>query len=72
MWDELPHTSKESILRFDQIQPLGTHYQSSLHLNYKLTAAAMEVINEWFLMLINGSQGEILPEFRELMAELYM
>lgn len=70
MWDELPHTSKESILRFDQIQPLGTHYQSSSLLNYKLTDAAMEVIDEWLLMLINGSQGEILPIFRDIVADL--
>ncbi|MCP4050219.1 MAG: hypothetical protein GY730_05890 [bacterium] len=66
MWDRLPHTGKESILRFDHIQPLGMHYMSYKKLKYKLSNDAMDIIDEWLLKFINGTDGEFLPTFRKL------
>ena len=47
MWDILPHSEKESILRLDQIQPLGIHYQSYEHSGYKLSEEALALFDEW-------------------------
>lgn len=76
----LPKTSRNgiqledfpSIVRLDQMQPIGTH----LH-NYELTTArlserALSILNDWLVWLHTG----ILPEgelkfFREYLLELY-
>lgn len=47
MWDCLPHTSKESFLRFDQIQAIGRNKASIDILPYKLSKEAVAIVDQW-------------------------
>jgi len=69
MWDVLPHTSKESILRFDQIQPLGIHPQSYTHTGFKLSKEALMLFDEHLYWLLNGKMGKELAAVKELLQD---
>lgn len=69
MWDVLPHSQKESILRLDQIQPLGVHHQSYSHTGFKLSTAALKLFDEHLYWLLNGKMGEELSLMKELIKE---
>ena len=45
---------KESILRLDHMQPVGTHYNSYELTGYKLSEDALEIMDEWLAWLIHG------------------
>ena len=53
--DSLPlGGSRESILRLDHLQPIGTHYNSYELSGYKLSEDALEIMDEWLNWLIYG------------------
>ena len=69
LWDELPTSgSEESILRLDHLQPIGTHHNAYQLSGYKLSADALEVVDELFSWLIWGQvPGDSLIEmYQEL------
>ena len=43
---------KESILRLDHLQPIGTHYNSYELTGYKLSEDALKIMDEWLHWLI--------------------
>lgn len=54
-WDKLPISgAKESIMRLDHMQPIGTHYNSYEISEYKLSENAMELVDDWLKWLIWG------------------
>jgi len=66
MADHLPLPgTKESILRFDQLQPLGAHHQSYKLTPYRLSPKACLLVQDWILWLLNGVRGELLEGIRE-------
>lgn len=66
-WDFLPgHHGHESILRLDQVQPVGYHHQAYEPYGYRLSPAALKLLDEWFDWMLFGRVGEDLPLFREL------
>lgn len=66
-WDLLPGgQGHESILRFDQVQPVGFHYQAYEHFGYRLSREALCLIDEWMDWLIYGRDGDNLHAFRDL------
>jgi hypothetical protein len=55
VWDFLPFTEgEESILRLDQLQPIGAHYGSYKLSGFKLSNTALEVMDELLTWLIRG------------------
>lgn len=55
VWDHLPFPGgEESILRLDHLQPVGTHYAAYKLSGFKLSEAAMEVIDEILSWLVWG------------------
>jgi len=69
MWDVLPHSKKESILRLDQIQPMGIHHQAYEHTGFKLSDEALMLFDEHLYWLLNGEMGEELTLMKELIKE---
>ena len=59
-WDKLPvRGPKESILRFDRIQPVGLHHDSYEHSGYALSDDAVDlIIDDWLTWVFYGG----LPE----------
>ena len=69
-WDILPGSrGHESVLRLDQIQPVGLHHQSYNPLGYKLGEEAQCVMDEWLDWLIYNQPGENLSIYRELLRD---
>ena len=68
LWDELPTSgSEESILRLDHLQPIGTHHNAYQLSEYKLSADALEVIDELFCLSIWGQipEDSLIAMYRE-------
>lgn len=77
LWDKLPIDGKpnESLLRLDQIQPIGAHYQAYRATGFKLSDNAMSIIDELLGWLMRGGveedsvitlyRAEIEEEFRK-------
>lgn len=66
-WEFLPgNHGHESILRFDQIQPVGLHHQAYDHFGYRLSCEALCLTDEWLNWLLYEKGGENLCAFREL------
>ncbi len=66
-WDFLPgRYGHESLLRFDQIQPVGFHHQAYDPFGFRLSKAALKLVDEWVDWLIYDRAGEDLRAFREL------
>lgn len=72
MWDSLPIASrKESILRLDQIQPVGRHGESYALTEHCLSSDAIEFLDEWLGWLFTGklsSDGLLVEVRRSLLA----
>ena len=62
LWDQLPLASsrgpKESILRLDHIQPIGTHGHSIRVSDYRLSEEALEIVDELVFWLVWGGSDE--------------
>jgi hypothetical protein len=70
-WDLLPGPKgHESILRLDQMQPVGFHHQAYDTLGYKLSPNALCLMDEWMNWLLYGQDGENLKAFRGLVEGL--
>jgi len=70
-WDILPISSgKESMLRFDQIQPVGLHHQAFEKTDFRLCNEALGYVDEWLSWLIYEVDGEKIKAFRELVQSL--
>ncbi|NQT11699.1 MAG: hypothetical protein HQ582_03050 [Planctomycetes bacterium] len=70
-WDILPMTSgQESILRLDQIHPIGEHRQSFEHYGYRLGDAALKVFDEWLNWHLYDILGDSISFFHELVEEI--
>ena len=62
MWEKLPFPGKqESVLRLDQIQPLGRHGSAFEATGFRLTGEALRLLDEWLDWLLKG-EGELSPE----------
>lgn len=58
-WDALPHPSgEESILRLDQLQPVGAHHQAVAPTGFRLCDDGLSVIDEILEWLIRGDVRE--------------
>jgi len=70
-WDRLPDDDGEgSILRLDQVQPVGYEYQSCEHLGWRLSKQALAIMDEWLSWLIHDTLPDNeLSSFRNLMQE---
>jgi hypothetical protein len=68
VWDYLPFPGgEESILRLDQLQPIGAHYGSYKLSAFKLSAAALEVMDELMIWLIRGgvAKDSLIAMYRQ-------
>jgi hypothetical protein len=55
-YEQLPMGSeKESILRLDQLQPIGLHQDSYLLTEWELVPSAVEILDEWLMWLQRGT-----------------
>lgn len=69
-WDMLPISQgKESILRLDQIQPLGLHWQSHEKTGFRLCKEAISIMDEWLRWLLFGVEEKTISTFKVLLAE---
>lgn len=56
MVDWLPHSGGEqSILRLDQLQPVGRHHQAYKLMGYRFSEAALNIMDAWLEWLFTGS-----------------
>ena len=68
VWDQLPLGSPSpSILRLDQIQPLGRHGEAFERTGYSLSDDALIILDEWLDWILRGKlrEGGLLEECRE-------
>jgi len=67
-WDTLPaEDGHASILRLDQIQPVGFHQQAFDPLGYRLSEEACGYVNEWFQWLVTGQETEVISSFKGIL-----
>lgn len=52
LWDKLPPDNRDSLLRLDHLQPIGTGYGSYKLTGYRLSRDALEIVDELFQWLI--------------------
>jgi hypothetical protein len=70
-WDVLPgDRGHESILRLDQMQPVGFHHQAYDPFGFHLNRDALCLMDEWLNWLLYGAVGEEIHAFRELIQQL--
>lgn len=70
-WDKLPGDGGlGSILRLDQIQPVGFEHQAYRHCGYRLSDNALCIMDEWLDWLIYNRDGKQISEFRELIKSI--
>lgn len=73
-WDKLPVSGpKESILRLDHIQPVGTHYNSYELAEYKLSDNAMELMDDLLQWLIWGGvpADSLILDYRKQIESIF-
>lgn len=69
-WDMLPlNSTSESILRLDQIHPVGHHHQSFEHTGYTLGDNARKMMREWLEWYMGFKPSEAIEDFRGFIAE---
>lgn len=73
-WDLLPlssRTTSESLLRLDQLQPLGAHAEAYELTPFKLSDEALEVMEEWLWWHVSGTLDpeSVLAEVRRILLE---
>ena len=74
VWNPLPNGGpKESILRLDQLQPIGAHYNSHSVLEFRLSDDALSVVDELIQWLVWGGVPEDgdIAAYRELIEETF-
>jgi hypothetical protein len=75
VWDHLPikGNTNESILRLDQLQPIGSHYDSFKILDYKLSDDALGIIDELIGLLVWGGVREdsLIKLYREEIEQIF-
>jgi hypothetical protein len=73
LWDKLPESddTPESIVRLDHLQPVGTHYTSFKITAWKLSADALNVVDDLLSILMRGGvpKDSVVNIFRELIKE---
>jgi len=70
-WDKLPGSGDfGSILRLDQIQPIGFEHQAYRHLGYRLSDNAQCIMDEWLDWLLYNRDGKQIAEFREFIKSI--
>jgi hypothetical protein len=70
-WDKLPlSSSDESVLRFDQVFPVGHQHASFTPTGYRLSEQALFLLDQWLGWYIGGNlaMGELLA-YKELTRE---
>ena len=74
MLDSLPIGGpKQSVLRFDHIQPVGLHYKSFEHTGYRLSDTAMQdIVIDWLLWYLRGEvpEGSFVEYFQKAVENL--
>ncbi len=72
VWDRLPTAASESILRLDNILPIGADPAAYKLADYRLTGEALELLDEWLAWLFSGElPGDgVLAEIRSGLAAL--
>lgn len=73
-WDFLPFPGgEESILRLDQLQPFGTHYNSYKKTGYMLSKDAIDLIDDMFRWVIWGGvkKDSIILDYRNLVESTF-
>jgi len=74
MWDDLPigETEKESLIRFDHLQPVGRSKKSVEFTKYCLSEKAIAFIMDWVNWLISGylDEASIFCETRSVLMSL--
>jgi hypothetical protein len=73
-WDILPISgTKESIMRLDHIQPIGTHYNSYEISEYKLSENAIEIIDDFLNWLIWGGvpADSLIRDYRKELEAIF-
>jgi hypothetical protein len=70
-WDKLPGSGGlGSILRLDQVQPVGFEHQAYKHWGYKLSPSGQCIMDEWLDWLIYNRDGEQVSEYRDFIKSL--
>ncbi|WP_163340235.1 hypothetical protein [Desulfopila sp. IMCC35008] len=74
-YEQLPLSSKVriSILRFDHLQTIGSHYNSYKATDYRLSDDAVKIVDEWFDWYIKGiiSKKGNLRQYHDLIADFF-
>lgn len=74
VWNPLPTKGgpNESILRMDQLQPIGAHYNSHRVTGFRLSDDAVEVMDELLQWVLSGGvpEGGHIASYRELIEEV--
>ena len=74
VWNPLPTKGgpNESVLRMDQLQPIGAHYNSHRVTEYKLSDDAIDVMDELLQWVLWGGvpEGGQIASYRELIEEI--
>ena len=75
MWDLIPSNTgalTESVLRFDQIQPIGDDAKNYKLTNHCLTREALEIIDEWIFWVITDHLAidDVLSIYRKDISEI--
>lgn len=74
-WDSLPlpGKTKESILRLDHIQPVGSHHNSYEISGWKLTEEALDIVDDWFLWSLYGQipQDSPLLDYQDITQDTF-
>lgn len=67
LWDDVPG-GEESILRLDQIQPIGAHHDSHRLTKYRLSRDALQIVDEMITWLIMGGveANSLIASYRKL------
>ena len=69
-WDILPGArGHDSILRLDQVQPVGLHHQAYKHLGHRLGDEAQAIFDEWLNWVIYSQKSDTIEMFRELLKD---
>jgi len=74
-WDKLPISgADESILRLDHLQPFGAHYDSYKISDYRLSADAMDILDDMLRWLIWGglTRESILLDYRKIIESTFV
>ena len=69
-WDKLPLSgTSESILRLDQIHPVGNHHQTFSHTGFTLAEEAGKMMREWLEWFLGFRASQNLADFKGFVAE---